>query len=303
MILISLCETVLFTGCFTGVESTPKISDSEVRRQSSTAIVEETFLQPVVDSLNNLPLRTGLPLLVSDNKIRLILEPAANAGDINAGDTLRLVSIDAASTLDGRRVAEIRLSAREGREFTYRTSLSPERISKLSELYIPFCIPLDPVEEIRDRLVGRRMYVTTSARYDMTDNLYTGRRFVPVEIIAVEPGNTYYPMRLTLRDDLDKVFRLYLSVDAASPMPRKFGSQLSTTDPRLNYPSVSDAVWANIIEGRITAGMTRDECRLALGTPDNVDRQAGYSSIREIWTYKNGRYLVFIDGVLETFRQ
>ena len=302
-VLFVLCIATSLTGCFTGVESTPKISDSEVRRQASNVTVEETFLQPIVDSLNNLPLNPGLSLLVADSKIHIILEPAAIANEIQAGDTLRLVGIEPASTLDARRVADVKLTDKLGRVFSYRTTVAPEHIIKTSDLHIPFCIALDPVETIRQQLIGRQMYVTTQSHYDLSDNLYTGRRFVAVEIIAVEPGNAYYPLRLTLRDDRDKVFRLYLSVDESSTMPRKFSSQLSLTNPRLNYPTISDNVWNNIVEGKVANGMTREECRLALGAPDNVDRQAGYSSVREIWTYRNGRYLVFIDGLLDTFRQ
>ena len=302
-ILLSLCATPLLTGCFTGVESTPTITDSEVRRQTSATPAESSFLQPLVDSLNSSPLRPGTPLLVTDTKIRLVVEPAAAAESIQADDTLRLSAVEAASTLDGRQVAEIRLTDNSGQQFHHRTTLDPERVKTLSDLHIPFCIPLNVVDAVARKLNGRKMFITSSSRYDLNDNFYTGRRFVPVEVTAVEPGNAYYPVRLTLRDDRDVTFHIFLSVDDASPMPRKFSSLFSMTDPRLNYPAITDATWRNIVDGRVASGMTREECRLALGSPDNVDRQAGYSSVREIWTYKNGRFLVFIDGLLDTFRQ
>lgn len=49
--------------------------------------------------------------------------------------------------------------------------------------------------------------------------------------------------------------------------------------------------------------MTRDEARLALGAPANIDRRPGYSFMREIWTYENGIFLIFEDGLLKSFRQ
>lgn len=55
--------------------------------------------------------------------------------------------------------------------------------------------------------------------------------------------------------------------------------------------------------GTVTEDMTRDECRLSLGAPDNIDRRAGYSVLREVWSYENGRYLIFEDGLLRSYRQ
>lgn len=297
-----LGSATLTTGCFTGIESTPKISDSDVRRQVAAHKVEDTFLQPTVDSISNLPLRPGLSFRVTDNKIGLILEPAATASTISAGDTLLFTGLRPATTVDGRNVAEIHLATNDGSELFYRTNINSTKISTAGDIKIPFCNSLELVEGIRRKLIGKQLFVTTSSRYDLNNNIYTGRKYVPVTITDVQPGNTYYPIQLTLRDDRDMTFRLYLSADASSSLPRKFNSQLSLTDPRNHYPTISDQIWTNIIEGKVTQGMTRDECRLALGEADNVDRQTGYSSVREIWTYKNGRYLVFIDGVLETYR-
>ncbi len=52
------------------------------------------------------------------------------------------------------------------------------------------------------------------------------------------------------------------------------------------------------MSGRVSEGMTRDECRLALGVPDEIKRMPAYEGMREIWTYAEGRRLVFSDGLL-----
>ena len=48
--------------------------------------------------------------------------------------------------------------------------------------------------------------------------------------------------------------------------------------------------------------MPRDECRLSLGAPKDVDYGRSYSSAYEQWTYSNGAYLIFEDGLLKRYR-
>ena len=85
--------------------------------------------------------------------------------------------------------------------------------------------------------------------------------------------------------------------------PRTFPTLFSFDDPRKKYPDISPENWERIINGRVEAGMTREECRLALGSPKEVDRAANNSYLREIWLYENGIYLVFEDGLLKIYRR
>ena len=89
----------------------------------------------------------------------------------------------------------------------------------------------------------------------------------------------------------------------AAASPRRFGAVLSVADPRRRYQHVTDEVWTNIVDGKVAPGMTRDECRLSLGKPASVDRVPGSSYLYERWTYDNGIYLIFEDGVLTQFRR
>ncbi len=49
--------------------------------------------------------------------------------------------------------------------------------------------------------------------------------------------------------------------------------------------------------------MTLDECRLALGAPAKVRRRTDHSTLYEVWSYENGIYLMFHDGVLKEYRR
>ena len=48
--------------------------------------------------------------------------------------------------------------------------------------------------------------------------------------------------------------------------------------------------------------MTRDQCRMAIGSPAEVKRRTDNNYLIEIWTYENGHYLMFKDGILSAYR-
>ncbi len=58
-----------------------------------------------------------------------------------------------------------------------------------------------------------------------------------------------------------------------------------------------------IVCSRVRAGMTRDECRLALGQPTDILRIPTNGGMQERWTYSDGIYLVFDDGFLTRYRR
>lgn len=298
--LILTCGVSLY-GCFTGIESTPKITDSEVRRQQPKTTPEDLYLKEIEESTPRMAI--GKCLIVTDPKIRLVLDRNYSDTELKTGDTIRLDKIDEAVTFDGQRLALLVFTDRNRNNYAYRTSVSPEAFKANPTASVPFTVDLEKVDAVRDKMSDNTYYIMTSAHYDKSDNLVYGRRFVPVKITSVRPGNEYYPVRLDMSEENGNVYSLYMSVDSPSAMPRRFATLFSLSDPRLKYPSISDSNWKLITEGKVAQGMTREECRLSLGTPDKVDRQPGYSILHEIWSYNNGRLLVFEDGILQSFRQ
>lgn len=65
---------------------------------------------------------------------------------------------------------------------------------------------------------------------------------------------------------------------------------------RDKYPSITEETWILISKGEVKNGMTKDECRLALGKP-NLVRQSGNNGEFEEWVYRN-RMLTFDKGKL-----
>ncbi|MDE6397581.1 MAG: hypothetical protein K2K84_09950, partial [Muribaculaceae bacterium] len=83
---------------------------------------------------------------------------------------------------------------------------------------------------------------------------------------------------------------------------RNFDTQFSSENPRKKYPRITDEVWDLIQHSRVRNGMTPDECRLALGAPDSYRRVPTTAGMVEYWSYYNGSFLTFEDGVLVRFR-
>lgn len=301
-IVVAFALMTGLTSCFTGIESTPAITDKDVRRQQVQVAPEESFLDDIKPTNMSDQLKVGKQWIVTDRKIKLVLDASADNLNIIPGNILTYVGSQPAVTVDGRNVTDIELADSNGNTVYFRTSIDPDRFKDGAAVEIPFAIDLDLIAEVSKRMTGKDFYILSRSRYDMTDNTYNGRKFVKVTIDTVSPGNSVYPVRLSLSEKGEKKFRLYMSTPFQQSMPRRFSTLFSLTNPRDSYPTILPAVWDCIVNGKVMTGMTRNECRLSLGEPDNVDRQTGYSSIREIWTYKDGRYLIFIDGVLESFR-
>ncbi|MDE6556471.1 MAG: hypothetical protein K2K55_05850, partial [Duncaniella sp.] len=146
-------------------------------------------------------------------------------------------------------------------------------------------------------------YILSSLWRDDEDQPVEGRKFVAVKIDSVSYGSTFYPLKVAFTDDRGVSARVFLYPGAQTSTPRTFAGLFSFTDPRTRYPDISPENWALIIESRITAGMTPDECRLALGAPKEIDRVPTPALLREVWVYENGIYLLFEDGLLKAFRR
>lgn len=79
---------------------------------------------------------------------------------------------------------------------------------------------------------------------------------------------------------------------------RSFRNLFTLSDPKEKYPSILPEIWDAICDGHVRNGMTKDECRLAIGNP--ADSQSGHdwNSTIDIWSYPDGTFLRFQDGIL-----
>lgn len=292
----------LTSGCFTGVESTPRITAGDVKREKITEAPEDTFLLNVGGE----PLaqwNRGKLFYVTEPKINLIFGSSAPKDEDLTGKWLRFDRVIPVTGITGQRETQIEFLSPRGQRLAYRLSQSPEKLVGQKSVEVPFTIEKSMIDTVASMLVGKRLYVTSNYWRDDDDRLIGGRKFVPVHIDAVTAGNTVYPIKVSFTEEqTHRHARLFLAPGSTKSTPRGFASMFSFTDPRKKYPSISDKNWQLIQDGRVGIDMTREECRLSLGSPKEVDRRPGYSVLREVWVYENGIYLVFEDGLLQRYR-
>ncbi|MCM1029239.1 MAG: hypothetical protein NC342_04595 [Pseudoflavonifractor sp.] len=297
-------------GCFTGVESTPRISEKEYKEAVSTRDLPEARFLADIHGEPPSSWRRGKQWVVTDSRSDRAI------GRSLEGDTISLSAISESISILGLPEAVVSFSSPLG-DASYMTGISPDSLMRRQSLNIPYTVELSLISELRQRLIGQTFYVATSLWGDMDGNSIRGLKYIPVEVTGVEAGRGIEPIRLSLQylisdqmrskpgkelpgDSTHRHFTLPMALPGggAGGTTRSFANLFSLSDPRKRYPKISDAAWLAINEGRVIEGMTRDECRLSLGSPTDIDRRPGYSSLQEIWTYPDGIRLIFIDGLL-----
>ncbi len=303
--LLIIVVVFFLNGCFTGVESTKKITEKDVQRaiQQMDNGNRESSIHVAADSLTSW--REGKVFWCVDNQARLLFNPSTDY-DIDtlslAGKMLTYSGYGTHKQLDNSNVLDIYFNC-DSLGLVYPSGKSLREINRAS-FSIPFLIDDDVVQEVANQLVNKTVYVKTSQWYDIHGGYQTnGRRFIPVVITAVKPGDKVYPLRVEFRADIggEEAF-LWMKVPGTDGVGRDFDTLFSLTDVRKQYPDISPATWRNIVDGKVAEGMTKEECRLAMGNPVNVRQLPDQSGLREYWYYDGGRYLFFVDGLLKEFR-
>lgn len=291
------------TGCFTGIESTPKITANDVKKEKVVITPEEKYLEDI----KPVPFdkwEPGKLFFVTDDKISLALEPSG-AEPPKTGTILSYVEYAPVLALTGENETQLKFLDSKGNSVYYRVNASPEELKTRDKIDIPFTIEMSIVDGVREKLLGKTMYVRTSHWYDNNGDSRRGMKFIPVEITDIQPGNMVYPVKVFFKTPTapDTQPYLLMSVGENTKSGRSFASLFYFDNPHKLYPSISDENWELITKGIVKQYMTREECRLALGAPNTVDRHAGISTLQERWGYENGIYLIFDDGLLQSFRR
>jgi hypothetical protein len=165
---------------------------------------------------------------------------------------------------------------------------------------------------------GQKYYITTPLWYDHSLHSINGLRHIAVNIESVTPGNHVYPLAVNFKLDkmsvnqeeitalglsADSVYTVFMTIGAERSSTRNFDAVFSFTNPRKKYPNVDENTWSLIEQSKVIIGMNRDECRLALGAPRQIDNIPTSSVILERWSYDDGVFLIFEDGILTRFRR
>lgn len=286
-----------FVSCSTGVETTPRIGEKQVSRQIGTPSAESKLLSSI-EGEPPAQWQPGKVFTLMEGKVNVAYLPATISSELQPGDTLRFESMTPATTLTGAKMTDLTFLTPDNRRVSYRMETPMSTLREMSSASLPFLVEASVVDSVRTLLSGRKLWTMTLQRYDLDGKAVSGRKFQPVTITEIRAGRGEYPVEAVIGDEM-----LYLTVDPNSRINRRFATLFSLTDPRRSYRHITDANWELITRGQVKDGMTMEECRLALGTPKEVERDATYGALIERWTYENGIYLLFSDGILTRYRR
>lgn len=299
-LLTATMAALALSSCFTGIESTPRITGDDVRHAGVT-LTDEQRLGIAVTSQPPSHWVAGKQWIVRDNRIAIIFNPPAT--DTLLNDTLALVALNRVPTIMGDTAVELMLSSR-GRVFNYPTGVSARDLASRRSLEIPFAVELSPIAQVDSLLRGNTYYIKTPQWTDAAGSQYSGLRHIPVTVTRVEAGTVMRPLRVWfVRAGDSTEYSVLLTYGEGITSTRNFDYVFSFTNPRNEYPSITDATWDNIIHSQVAVGMSRDECRLALGAPTRLQRGLTTAAQVEHWSYDDGTYLIFEDGVLTRYRK
>lgn len=305
---ISLAFLTLFLqSCFTGIEGTKQIELSRDDRRLNTATPEELLL----GDIQGTPLgkwQTGRRFQVTDSRILYALSPGTrifNRGLV-PGEILRYKGMGIQHMPDGTENTVLEFMTEDEAEVWLpsgkKTSEAPADV--MSDR-LPMLIDLEMVRKADSILRGRQLWTKSALQYDGGGERITASRYVGIKVDSVTPGTGDFPLRIWFdADTVPSSVPRYIKIDFnyGQTDSRQFSKIFSLSDPKLRYPAISDANWQKICDGRVAVGMTKEECRLALGNPSDAATGRDYSNTYDLWQYPDGRFLRFVDGLLHDYR-
>ena len=81
----------------------------------------------------------------------------------------------------------------------------------------------------------------------------------------------------------------------------KFEDIFCFKNPRNKHPNITDENWQLIKQSKVIIGMTKEECELSWGKPNDINETIFQNYTSEQWVYSNN-YLYFKNNILETIQ-
>ncbi|MDE7419018.1 MAG: hypothetical protein K2N35_02285, partial [Muribaculaceae bacterium] len=292
--------------CSTGIESTKPIK----MNKEDVKLMAKSEEQKLAESLQGLPLSAwekGKRFLAMSDRTFYIFEPTGSISDPDkeslSGKILTYEGLDTHVNPDLKDECVIIFS--DGSNiFRYRTKKSTaEAMSEIDSSKLPLLSDLDLVESWKEKLKGSALWTKSNLWYDKSGNRQNGLKFAKVTVSDVLPTTGDFPMQVMITGPGGEEAFLQMNYTSDQHDSRNFAAIFSLSDPKRRYPQISEENWALIQKGKVGLGMTKEECKLAIGNPDEL--RTGHNRVQtmDIWQYSDGTYLFFTDGLLNEFRQ
>lgn len=270
----------------------------------------KTEEQVLASGIKGIPLgewQSGKEFLAMTDRTFYIFDPSVaslNDGDEDlTGKILKFSHTETRLTPDLREECIIVFSDGH-RAYRYPTGKSPEEAMKtLDSSKLPLISDLRLIEEWKEKIKGKTLWTRSNLWYDERGQRIDGLRFSEISVTDVIPSTGDFPMKIKIQTPEGHIAYMNMNYTADLPDSRNFAALFFLSNPRSRYPQIIDSNWELIKRGRVAQGMTKEECRLSLGNPDELFSGHSTSSLQDIWQYSNGTYLMFTDGLLTTYRQ
>lgn len=301
--IIYVAMMSLTFSCSTGIESTKKIK----MNKDDVKMMVKSDEQLLASRIKGIPLKDwskGKKFLVMSDRSVYLFEQPLTSDDASSlqGEILYYAGTEIKTNPDLKEECVIKFT--HGPDtYHYNTGKTIQNaMDEIDSSKIPLLADLDLVQEWKDKLRGKTLWTKNSLWYDESGQRKMGLKFAKVEIEDVLPTVGDFPMKVKLSHDGD-ISYVYMNYTTDTADSRNFAALFFLADPKLRYPNISDENWSLIQAGRVGKGMSKEECRLALGNPDELRTGHNTSQTLDIWQYGDGTYLFFTDGLLNSFRQ
>lgn len=292
--------------CSTGIEGTKTIKMSKEDLRQMAKSKEQTL----AESIHGTPLSAwekGKGFLAMSDRTLYVFDPSslplAQSQPSLSGKTLRYSGVESRITPDLREECVILLSDGDN-TYRYRTGKTTEEAMRETlSSKLPLLSDLDLIEEWKSKINGMTLWTKSNLWYEEKGDRQSGLKFAEVKILDVLPETGDFPMKIKIQRPQGETAYLHMNYTSDLHDSRNFAEIFFMSDPKSRYPNISEENWALIQQGKVNIGMTKDECKLALGNPDDVNSGHSQTQTNDMWQYSNGTYLIFTDGLLTRFRQ
>ena len=297
---------MISVSCSTGIESTKKIRMTK----EDARLMAKSPEQKLAESIKGTSLsewKNGKRFLAMTDRTLYIFEPSAlnteGSDDSFAGRTLTFIGLDSHINPDLREECVL-LFSDGSRTYRHRTGKpTASALKEIDSAKLPLMADMDLIEQWKAKIQGATLWTKSNLWYDSDGSRIPGLKFAKVKVIDVETATGDFPIIIKIIGPNGNDGYLHMNYTSDLHDSRNFAAIFFLSDPKERYPHISKEHWDLIQRGRVGEGMTKEECKLSIGNPDEVRSGHNRSQTMDIWQYTDGTYLMFTDGLLTNFRQ
>lgn len=164
---------------------------------------------------------------------------------------------------------------------------------------------LNDIDKACELLIGKTLYFNYETWFTANNTITLSTKYIPVVINNIGLSHDGY-CKIAFETSSSDEFYIKVKLSGTNESDYNislpdFANVFSFKDPKLKYPNITRAKWKLIQNRDIEIGMSKTECRLSYGEPDDINSTlTGYGN-REQWVYENqfgNTYLYFRNGRL-----